>query len=134
MNKQNIFFSNIKTVITIIGFFTIISWQISAVHASEKDYVVNRDAWLTVMQSEISKTCDDFRNSPFCFARTQDICKQYLPIAINQCITRYKEEMSQRLSKKDINNWSKKIGQCTVEEFIILAGGENVDLEKKNCN
>lgn len=106
---------------------------VSICFASQDGYELSRDTWLSILGSELAKSCSDLENSPFCFVKSQAACEQFMPVAAEECVNRYRYEIPERVTREDVNKWSPKLGRCIVEELITAAGGDNVDLNR-TCN
>jgi hypothetical protein len=91
---------------------------------------IKRDVWMVLIKNSMTSSCENPVNPPACLAKTQDICRKHLPAAFDQCEKTFKGQMPNEIKPDEIRHWSLQLGRCTVDNFIMLAGANGIDMTK----
>ncbi len=91
---------------------------------------MKREALLTLTKSALINSCDNPVSPPACMAKTAEICHTYLPIALDQCATQIGAQMPSEIKTGETRQWSSQLGRCIVNNFLVLAGANNIDMRK----
>jgi hypothetical protein len=92
---------------------------------------IKRDVFLVLMKSSMNSACD-VPNSPYaCMVRTVELCRRNLPVAVDQCEGKMKDQLPVEIPSDETRQWSSKIARCIVDEYVLLVGAAN--LTPQNC-
>lgn len=121
----------LKHYLSLISIFAVVFFAALISYGAQDEKTIRTDVWFVAMDSQLTKTCDNLEDSPFCFVESQEVCEQFMPLAVESCKNKYRYEMPDRVTKPERREWSSKLGRCIVEELILATGSTNIDINKR---
>lgn len=91
---------------------------------------IRRDVWMMLIKSALANSCDNPILPPACLAKTQDICRKYLPVAFERCERTLSGRMPVEIKPDEARQWSGQLSRCVVNNFVMLAGAGGLDMTK----
>lgn len=106
-----------------------VSWsQTPAAPASRPP--MKRDVFLVLMKSSLNNACDNPQSPYACMVRNVETCRKNLPIAVDQCEKKMKDQLPVEINSDESRQWSTQVARCIVDDYVLLAGAANLDLTK----
>ncbi|WP_171160168.1 hypothetical protein [Usitatibacter palustris] len=88
---------------------------------------MKRDVYLVLTKSSLNGACD-IPNSPYaCMVKDVEVCRKNLPIAIDQCEGKMKNQMPAEIKPEESRHWSTQFARCIVDDYVLLAGAANLN-------
>ena len=91
---------------------------------------MKRDVFLVLVKSSMNSACDNPQSPYACMAKNIDVCRAKLPIAVDQCDKKMRTQLPEELKSEERRQWSNLVARCIVDDYILLAGAENIDMTR----
>jgi hypothetical protein len=98
--------------------------------ASKPNGSMSRDQFINAFGTSLNKMCDNPQSPYACIAKTPELCRQNLPLALDRCRVSLSAEMPETILAEERRKRSEQAAHCVVDNYLDLLGEENSDMSK----
>jgi hypothetical protein len=91
---------------------------------------MSRDQFLNAFGSSLKDMCDNPQSPYACVAKTAELCRKNLPVALERCRTSLRGEMPETILSEERRKRSEQAAHCVVDNYLDQLGEENSDVSK----
>jgi len=91
---------------------------------------MSRDQFLSAFGTSLKDACDHPQSPYACVAKTPELCRKNLPIAVDRCRTSLRAEMPELIMAEERRKRSEQAAHCVVDNYLDQLGEENSDVSK----
>ena len=91
---------------------------------------MSRDAFLNSVGASLKDACDNPQSPYACMAKTPELCRQNVPIAVNRCRASLRGELPETIMSEERRKRSDQAARCIVDNYIDQLGEANIDISK----